>query len=185
MTIPNTNLLQPNAQANCSMIQPPPVTGDGTAFANQAKLINFNKTYLTAHNLAPRRPAYSTSRVEENLKSKNNQQGLIFEPSNNLYLKLEQPIRSVTNIRLSDMDRTKPRTGNYIKNCQSNLYRTSHYSSSESIQPCNLYNSSYNNQRQNSSRVKPVMLFVSLYIYGTNLIDQNEVRNLKRIKHFL
>jgi len=92
MTIPNTNLLQPNAQANCSMIQPPPVPGDGTAFANQAKLTNFNNTYFTAHNLAPRRPAYSTSRVEENLKSKNNQQGLIFEPSNSFNMKLEQPI---------------------------------------------------------------------------------------------
>lgn len=161
MTLTSANPHQPHIQTSSQInggMQPPSVSRDPTLA--KLKATSFNKTYLLAHNLAPRRPAYSTSRVEVNLKSnQNQQQELIFEPSNSFYMKLEQPIRTQVqgNARLSDQ--TRPRTGNYIKNCQSNLVRASHYSSSESVQPCqsngNLYSG---NQRPTSHRIRPIKL---------------------------
>lgn len=167
MTLTSANPQQPHIQTNTQIntgMQPPPVSRDPTLA--KLKAANFNKTYLLAHNLVPRRPAYSTSGVEVNLKSNQNQQQqeLIFEPSNSFYMKLEQPIRTQVqgNARLSDQ--TRPRTGNYIKNCQSNLVRANHYSSSESIQPCqsngNLYNG---NHRQTSHRIRPIKVLQVLF----------------------
>ena len=116
----SSNAPQASNQSNAAT---PPV-GNHLQFTNK----NF---YYHMGEAVPRRPAYSTSRVEINIKpnpisiaAHNNQD--FFDA--NTYLKLEQPISST---RFSDQ--TRLRTGNYLKNFNTNLVRSNHFSSSENL----------------------------------------------------
>lgn len=141
----NAHSNMPGGLSNPSISQPPlPQSG---VFSNNSKLRNLNKNYMLANNFVPRRPAYSTSRVEVTLKSANNGE---FYDGNHLYLQLEQPTNSTK--RMSDQ--TRPKTGSYIKNCQNSLIRPSHYNSSECIQYA------HNNNDNNKNSKYKILKFV-------------------------
>lgn len=156
ITQPQSTQLTMSNGTNPQASQPPlPQTA---AFANNLKLRTMNKSYLLANNLVPRRPAYSTSKVEVNM---NSNQRECFDRAN-FYLKYDPPIHQG---RFSDQTRMK--TGNYVKNQNNNLVKTNHFNSIESI-PSNV------NAGQKNSRMKILKFF--------------QVRNLnhskKNIEHF-
>ena len=118
----SSNAPQASNQSNAAT---PPVSGNHLQFSNK----NF---YYHMGEAVPRRPAYSTSRVEINLKPNPVSIGNVHANQDffdaNTYLKLEQPISST---RFSDQ--TRLRTGNFIKNFNTNLVRSNHFNSSENL----------------------------------------------------
>ena len=149
MTLLTNPTMNNSTNSQASQQQQPPLP-QTAAFASNPKLRNINKPYLLANHLVPRRPAYSTSKVEVNMN--NSQQNRDYIDRANFYLKYDPPVHQA---RLSDQTRLK--TCNYVKNQNSNLVKTNHFNSIESI-PSNL------NLNQKSSRMK-ILKFFQVRIY--------------------
>lgn len=103
----------------------PPLPYQPAAFSNNSNLRNLNKTYLTGQNLIPRRPTYSTSRVEMSTQLKSHDISRSFKnqeffENNNLYMKQEQLVNPTPCVS----DQTQHKTKSYVKNCSGSIGKT-------------------------------------------------------------